>query len=381
MVAHGRSIYGSNSHRFTILLLLLLHRFQVVFDMRTSLLFFHGSLPSIPTSWNSISTYNPTARIPYGSTTGTTGRVTRHQLPLQKHQQQQYRLYQAFSKDGGVLSSLSLSNVRGEYAGHLANFDAKTGKLIPVPDHLVPDSLIEWEAVPETLEVLTSDEIRFSEDEVVLDRVEVQVMPEVGCGLDNLDTMIKKTSLVMKEGSGTVFSSDSLSFATCIPNNSKVLPPVLKRDEPYFTVDCVLAQKHDDDEDDSNNDISRYRILFNVLPNSPELFGQISVTKERRTSSEPTSGAISVGGGLDARTVTRLIGGAKFSTYESDMVSSNLGNDRTITYRLPENISIVLSQTQSDDTMSNVTVSCGQSCEKLMISFDCKDGTIKQLSI
>ena len=54
------------------------------------------------------------------------------------------------SSDRGDISVKIMKELYcGDWAGHLASFSCKTGKLVPVPEHLVPESMIEWGAVPE----------------------------------------------------------------------------------------------------------------------------------------------------------------------------------------------------------------------------------------
>lgn len=104
--------------------------------------------------------------------------------------------------------SPSVSIRGGDYAGLMATFHAATGRLIPVPDSMIPASYREWfgdECLVSTLEVLASeqdddDEIEDKDDTdtlgestattpmVVWNRVTTLVYPAVGCGVDNLDT-------------------------------------------------------------------------------------------------------------------------------------------------------------------------------------------------
>ena len=271
-----------------------------------------------------------------------------------------------------------LNSIKGDWAGHLANFDAKNGKLIPVPEHLVPEAMIEWDAAPETLEVLTSDDVQMDNDGgMILERVEVQVMPEVGCGLDNLDTIVKKSCFNM-----WMNMNDNLSYQSFITCNFDAEDSgslvMFVPGEPFFTVACVLASDGFSEEDG----LSRFRISFNVIPQSCEVLGQISITKERRTSLDPTDGAISKGGGLDARTVTRLIGEAKYSTYESNIQKSCESENKSMTYHLPEDISIQLIPLIKDrDSSSKIIVRGLASNIEASILFDNEYGSLENLSI
>ena len=92
--------------------------------------------------------------------------------------------------------------VGGDYAGLLATFSSKTGELISVPEHLVPASMLEWGDIPSSLEILTSEDWLSSSnddcnDAKEMERTTITVLPEVGCGIDNLE-VIKKIEKLSK---------------------------------------------------------------------------------------------------------------------------------------------------------------------------------------
>ena len=80
----------------------------------------------------------------------------------------------------------------GDYAGHHATFSQVDGSLIPVPEHYVPDSLIEWGMIPTAFEVITSEDFIISKDvggdelesnkddkcKIICQRNSIKVMPE-----------------------------------------------------------------------------------------------------------------------------------------------------------------------------------------------------------
>lgn len=87
---------------------------------------------------------------------------------------------------------LSSSNLYGgDFAGLSASFSPQDGTLIKVPEHLVPEALLEWGKAPSCFEVLVSEE--FSDNN--LKRQTVQILPAVGCGVDNLETFKKEEVL------------------------------------------------------------------------------------------------------------------------------------------------------------------------------------------
>lgn len=206
----------------------------------------------------------------------------------------------------------------GEYAGTYATFSSTTGKVIPVPEHYVPQSMIEWGQVPSCLEVIVSEDIAINDGDnnmVGIDRTTVQIMPEVGCGLDNLDTIKLKESIPLKlkhdenkmKSIGNLLLNGVDATSVYIPDKNRV--------EFIFTFhsnsssDSESTVKDENDvSDEESKDVTRIRIGVNLFPNKMQVKSPIDMTKERKISNISTKGTIADGGGLDARTVSKLVG-------------------------------------------------------------------------
>ena len=201
----------------------------------------------------------------------------------------------------------------GDYAGLSATFSSKTGQLVPVPEHLVPESMLEWGDIPSYFEVLNSEDWTTSnnEDEEELQRTTITVMPEVGCGIDNLE-VTKKTEHYAKD----VTSFESWAQAeyperevTAINRNGQSVDM-----ETIFKVDS----ESNDEEDEKSKSTRRIRVSLSLdMPTQPEaepvLSKLITIHVEKKSSTESTkgtawSGPSSNSGGLDARTVMNTIG-------------------------------------------------------------------------
>lgn len=221
----------------------------------------------------------------------------------------------------------------GDYAGHSATFNAKNGELIRVPEHLVPESMIEWGQVPGALEIITSEDLDRdpTNSAIVMERATVSIMPEVGCGVDNLDTTTKKMKFLLKDGFLT--SSFKAKYTESADMNeinfgvssfhqdvymgspaSKVQTKRKVMMETTFShskkINMATNDKHDDDDEDR-----RVRVQLDLLMNTDEneskrfqITGPIIIQSERKASTISSQGDIAKGGGLDARTVTSLIG-------------------------------------------------------------------------
>lgn len=195
----------------------------------------------------------------------------------------------------------------GDYAGRSATFSSIDGKIIPVPEHFVPDSMVEWGQVPNSFECIVSEDIVQDQDDDskdVLVRNVVNVMPEVGCGLDNLDTILDKDSTAMESFRTFTFEEDDVQVATSFSKEDK------------NRVECVFTMKKNNgnvkDDKDTMTEVERMRVLINLHENN-QLRSPIKIFKERKTSCESTSGTIAKGGGLHSSTVASLIGKENFN--------------------------------------------------------------------
>ena len=172
--------------------------------------------------------------------------------------------------------------IGGDFAGLGATFDPSDGRFIPIPEHLIPEALLEWGQEPKCLEMLVSEDFQ---DEVML-RNTITILPDTGCSIDNLETTkiddeIDVSFLLGDEESPIV----GLQYPT---RNDEI------RLETIFAMDGGL----------------RMRVVIDISPSQPVFAVQspMVLAMERRTSSSSSSGVIADGGGLDGRTVSMLLG-------------------------------------------------------------------------
>lgn len=199
---------------------------------------------------------------------------------------------------------LSSPIMGGDYAGLSANFCSETGKIIPVPDHLVPESMLEWGDVPCYLETLTSEN-----ESDGIERTTVTVLPEVGCGIDNLETT-KKVH---------VYNTDNTQMQLIGSERER---PAVAIDHSKSTHQMEIETIFSDEDEivtDENGKTTKYprriRISFAVDLKTNSFSSDISMHVERPLSDESTRGTKWTGeaynsGGLDARTVVTHIGKA-----------------------------------------------------------------------
>lgn len=208
-------------------------------------------------------------------------------------------------------SRLDISSIfGGDYAGQSATFSNLDGSLIRVPERYVPESLIEWGQIPGCLEVIVSEDLKMTneeeqEGEETLTRTAVTVLPEVGCGIDNLETMKKKEEIAL--GGYKAFAMDRYQIATClIPNTTTT--------KKHRVVECIFLFRDNDHDKKATTYRTRIRIFLKdghgneFHPSMP-----MEVIQERKTSEKSTTGRIADGGGLDARTVMQLVGKDKIN--------------------------------------------------------------------
>jgi len=216
----------------------------------------------------------------------------------------------------------------------------------------------------------------------VWERNVVTIMPEVGCGLDNLDTMKNQQSIP----NVNTISIDGLvkvnvGIATAFLTDAK------RRVECIFVVQEDGKDTSDGDYDDNtaisvSTSTTRYRISINLHENN-QLRSPIDMTKERKTSDDSSKGTIAKGGGLDSRTVARLIGKTDFNKpfcngkgydvhgLEGTWTVSNIGKDG-------EEAEVV--EERGSDYWNNENVSTFSLPENILVRF-CKASYLLEISL
>lgn len=246
--------------------------------------------------------------------------------------------------------------------------------MILVPEYLVPESLIEWGQVPSCLEVLSSEGASFGSTGTVVVKMErnvVSVLPEVGCGVDNLDTMRSTERLLLStsggntscdtdegEAVGRLHMFENISSEDDEDEEVKqvlawetALSPL--RDAFRIKVETIFSLPTQtgpslDNEEEQTDYARRIRVVFEATPAEQKISSPINVVLERRTADTSSGGTWGVGGGLDGRTVSKLIGSDNVSKPFADgkalLISSygedsgNSDNAGEMTLSLPGNI-------------------------------------------
>jgi hypothetical protein len=174
----------------------------------------------------------------------------------------------------------------GDFAGHVAECDGQTGRAKPVPVYLVPKSMLEWGQHPTSLEVLMSEEQQQGDDDDLWTRVCLTIMPETGCGVDNLE--VQKTA---EEG--------WRRLTTGTDGDPRVAGLIRETNPTLFTVETVFALPTEEEDD------PRLRVRLEVTGTS---LGRITLAWERRFAATSTHGTRADGGGLDGASVNRWMG-------------------------------------------------------------------------
>jgi len=170
----------------------------------------------------------------------------------------------------------------GDFAGLAATFNPGDGSFIPVPQHLVPDALLEWGQEPKCLEILVSEE----SDGQTMQRNTITVLPDTGCSIDNLETTKVDDEMDVSSMFGAGTNIVGLQYEVGRKNSLR-LESVFGMDEGY-----------------------RMRVLLDIVPSSSTFAVQspMVLALERRTNTVSSGGTIADGGGLDGRTVSMLLG-------------------------------------------------------------------------
>lgn len=182
--------------------------------------------------------------------------------------------------------------LKGDFVGYLATFTLK-GELIDVPEHFVPDDLLEWGQGPSSLEIITSEDDLLNtnnSDETEWKRQTITVYPAVGCSVDNLDTTTKEESIP----SANIFINES--------ETARALHYVSQPNgKVRFEVTFGRGGREADDE--------RIKISTQASPQLDSLAPPVEISIERRFQETSSHGKRAQGGGLDGRSISTWMGG------------------------------------------------------------------------
>lgn len=243
---------------------------------------------------------------------------------------------------------------QGDFAGYYVTYDLQ-GNHIPVPDHYVPSTLREWDAIPSALEVIISEDL-FENVEtsttagsglLSVQRFELKILPETGCGIDNLEVLERRERVSILT---TMISTNDDLFTILKPHDSDSVN-VIDHDKSHAdtitTTTSATTTNNSNREmrletifgvvDTTNDKDGRYRCRLRVdvietsqprvpIPspsvdtarplssNSPSplpsfaIRNMVHVFHEHQFSTTSSQGTRASGGGLDGRSVSQWIG-------------------------------------------------------------------------
>jgi len=170
--------------------------------------------------------------------------------------------------------------------------------------------MLEWGEIPSSLETLTSEDITLNDENVTLERTTITVLPEVGCGIDNLEVTKKSTKFEATNTRSYNWHQNThpereVVALDCIRGQSSF------DIETTFQVDSEINEK--DDEMSSRTRRIRLSLSLDVSKQKPVISKLINLQVERQVSTTSSQGTAWTGpkynsGGLDMGTVVRNIG-------------------------------------------------------------------------
>jgi len=230
---------------------------------------------------------------------------------------------------------------------------------------------MEWGQQPNCLEVLSSEDVAIAtagnEIGLQLERGTVSVLPEVGCGVDNLDTMrAVDTSQLSTSSESTASAGDGIytgQFFAFEENEDEddgdehrqvlawqtEMAPLREASrikvETVFSLPAEMAPSIDEDDVETSFE-RRIRVSFEALPSEKKISSPISIASERRIDDVGSDAQWGVGGGLDGRTVSKLIGKDNANKPFADKEPLVVGSDdeegdsggNEVTLSLPGNV-------------------------------------------
>lgn len=212
-------------------------------------------------------------------------------------------------------SSTTVVPIGGDFCGISATFDPMDGTFIPIPEYMIPDALIEWGQQPTTLEIITSEDNVVVDDEqnhdnLLWNRQIITVSPEIGCALDN--QMIQKSKEVIE--SNHIWQNRST-------NDDDQHITIVQQSLRYVQNKCIVETMFGwiipdhrirvvvtvvgNDNDDVTTDLQQKQSL---LSSNIKLIKPVTIIIERQFDINSSNGTIGNGGGLDARSVSDMLG-------------------------------------------------------------------------
>lgn len=192
----------------------------------------------------------------------------------------------------------------GDFIGLSATFDT-AGNLIPVPEYLIPESLVEWGQAPTCLEVITS-ETSGPDEESYWNRQVLTIYPETGCAIDNLE--VKKTQEQVEDCRIWKNAEETVRVL------SVALPNHRQRIEVSFGATVDEAKDHRVRVGINLQHVSDAKLVSDrdaPLPTSRSswlVVAPIQIIRERQLDKSSSEGTRADGGGLDGRSVSTWLG-------------------------------------------------------------------------
>ena len=198
--------------------------------------------------------------------------------------------------------------VGGDFVGLSASFHPQSGAFIPVPEYMIPKSLLQWGQAPTSLQVFTCEHVNPPVDHVPrhLFRQTWTMYPETDCGVENIQTEQREQHLEVHHAANSDEASAAArvwSYRTTAELKSTIVVEssfVGFSNDQQHRVRMVVRVEIDENHNDNNSPIgSRYSI---VAP--------VTIILERQLNSLPIFGSRNTkgGGGVDAAQMIKWMG-------------------------------------------------------------------------
>jgi len=170
--------------------------------------------------------------------------------------------------------------------------------------------MLEWGEIPSSLETLTSEDITLNDENVTLERTTITVLPEVGCGIDNLEVTKKSTKFEATNTRSYNWHQNTHPEREVVVLDCQMGQSSLDI-ETIFHVDSEIDEE--DDEMSRRTKRIRLSLSLDVSKQKPTISNLINLQIERQISNTSSQGTAWTGpkynsGGLDMGTVVKNIG-------------------------------------------------------------------------